>query len=466
MADDNKQDGSIILGLDIKASFTLIQQQLNQIAKKLKLRITGQLDKNATKRQLESDLKGINVKDKVKIGTRIDKSETRRQLKEYLKQLDGVGTVKINAKIDGADVLKDLKSKNIDVNVNADAAPLEQVGNGLDSVNRKSAATVASVYLLHRALSEFNHLAERMITNAIDLNSQLTNLRMVTGENYDQASRLVDSYNSLARELGATTKQAINSSEEWLRQGKSVEETMELTTDSIVLSKVGKMEDEEATRILTSAMKGYNLAVKDVISTVDKYTSVDMVAAASTRDLGVAISKTAASANNAGVSFDKLIGYVAVVKETTQENAEVIGTFFNSLFARLQNIKIGKFIDDETGESLNDVEKILKEFGIALRDTNGEFRNMENVLDEIAAKWDYFTDTERSAIAVTAAGTRQRNRFLALMQNYGKAIEYAGVAANSAGTAMSKFEAYQESIEAHMNTLTASAEAGMAENFV
>ena len=58
----------------------------------------------------------------------------------------------------------------------------------------------------------------------------------------------------------------------------------------------------------------------------------------------------------------------------------------NPCFARINNIKLGKFIDDN-GESLNDTEKILKEFGIALRDTEGEFRSVSDVLDELYGKW-------------------------------------------------------------------------------
>lgn len=45
------------------------------------------------------------------------------------------------------------------------------------------------------------------------------------------------------------------------------------------------------------------------------------------------------------------------------------------------------------------------------------------------------------------------------MNNYEKVAEYVDVAANSAGTAAEKFTAYQESVEAHYNTMIASAEA-------
>ena len=245
---------------------------------------------------------------------------------------------------------------------------------------------------------------------------------------------------------------------------KSIAEVEQLIAQSMVLSKVGKMDSADATKNLTSAMKGYGLAVDEVSGIVDKLTAIDLKAAVSSSDLAVAMSRTANSANIAGVGMDRLLGYLATIQEVTQKSAETVGESVKSMFARINNIKLGKFIDDD-GESLNDTEKILKEFGIALRDTEGDFRAVSDVLDELYGKWGSFTSVEKSAIAVAAAGTRQRENFLVLMENYGKALEYAEVATNSEGTAMKKFAAYQESVEAHFNSLIASAEALSKQTF-
>ena len=371
--------------------------------------------------------------------------------------------MQVAPKIDTGVLQKQIKKVSINPNV-AGNGELQQMGNNLDSINKKSAATVASVGLLNQAFRTLQNTAKQMIRTAAELDQQLTELRMVTGQNCEDASRLVDSYNALAKELGATTSQVVDAADEWLRQGKSIAEVEQLIAQSMVLSKVGKMDSADATKNLTSAMKGYGLAVDEVSGIVDKLTAIDLKAAVSSADLAVAMSRTANSANIAGVSMDRLLGYLATIQEVTQKSAETVGESVKSMFARINNIKLGKFIDDN-GESLNDTEKILKEFGIALRDTEGEFRAVSDVLDELYGKWDRFTSVEKSAIAVAAAGTRQRENFLVLMENYGKALEYAEVATNSEGTAMKKFAAYQESVEAHFNSLIASAEALSKQTF-
>jgi hypothetical protein len=43
-----------------------------------------------------------------------------------------------------------------------------------------------------------------------------------------------------------------------------------------------------------------------------------------------------------------------------------------------------------------------------MRDTSAEFRNFDDVLAEIAEKWQALSDVERNAISTAFAGTRQR----------------------------------------------------------
>ena len=57
------------------------------------------------------------------------------------------------------------------------------------------------------------------------------------------------------------------------------------------------------------------------------------------------------------------------------------------MLSRMNQIKAGKFIDAETGEALNDTEKVLKEVGINMRDVNGQFLDAETILDDVGKKW-------------------------------------------------------------------------------
>lgn len=70
------------------------------------------------------------------------------------------------------------------------------------------------------------------------------------------------------------------------------------------------------------------------------------------------------------------------------------------------NVKVGKFVDSESNESLNDVEKTLDKVGIKLRNSETDWRDFGDVLDEVASKWQSFNETEKNALA-TALGGKQ-----------------------------------------------------------
>lgn len=158
-------------------------------------------------------------------------------------------------------------------------------------------------------------------------------------------------------------------------------------------------------------------------------------------------------------SLDNYIAYTTVVAETTQKSAESVGESFKTLYARFGKIAAGKFetsqeeleqegLSSEDMSNLNEIEQVLKAVGIELRDTPEHFRDIDSVLAEIAGKWNTFSDVQKAGISTAVAGTRQRENFLVLMENWDNVGKYAEIAANAYGTAVEKMEAYSQGVEA------------------
>lgn len=308
-------------------------------------------------------------------------------------------------------------------------------------------------------LNEIRKAANNAKAEIKDLDQSVTDLLVAMGQNRSIASNYLKQLNQQAQAIGATTKEVANSADSWLRQGKTAKEAGELVYDSMMLSKLGQIESADASKYLTSALNGYKKSASEAIDVVDKLTAVDMQSASDAGGLAESMSKTASAADMVGVSMDKLIGMIASVKEVTQDSDESVGNMFKSVFSRMNQIKAGKFIDSETGESLNDTEKVLTKVGIAMRDTNGQFISSEKIMDEVGAKWNSFDSVTQRAVATAIAGTYQYNKLIALFDNYGKALNYTKVSAESAGTAIEKFNtSYKDSLEAKTNSLQASFE--------
>ncbi len=327
---------------------------------------------------------------------------------------------------------------------------LGELGNDL----KKQLQWLTSGSLLFGTIATIKKMAD----NVKDLNTSMTNIQMASGLDNNQVANLMNTYNQMGQTLGATTKEVATSADGFIRQGKSIADTNTLIKDSMVLSKIGEIDSTSATDYLTASMKGYGVATKDTMSIVDKLSAVDMQSATSAGGLAEGMSRVANMANLSGVSMDKLIGYLATVGETTQKEMSEVGNSFQTIFSRMGNVKAGKFIDDKTGENLNDVESVLKKLGINLRDSQGQFRNFGTVLDDTASKWKSYDSVQKNAITTAMAGVRNRENLLVLLNNYSTATKYATTASESSGTAMQKMQSYESSLEAKTKSASAAFE--------
>ena len=127
------------------------------------------------------------------------------------------------------------------------------------------------------------------------------------------------------------------------------------------------------------------------------------------------MSRANVSAQLAGSELNKYMSYITTVSDVSQLSAETVGTAFKTLYSRYGNVKAGKFVEgagdeenSEEFEALNDIEKVLGKIGIKMRNTSSEFRNFDDVVQDIADKWAMLTDVEKNAISTAFAGTRQR----------------------------------------------------------
>ena len=72
----------------------------------------------------------------------------------------------------------------------------------------------------------------------------------------------------------------------------------------------------------------------------------------------------------------------------------------------MSKIAAGKDVSD-TGASLNDVDKVLKKMNISLKDSSGQIRDLGDVLDEVASKWNTFSRNEQNQISTARLRVRQ-----------------------------------------------------------
>lgn len=351
-------------------------------------------------------------------------------------------------------------------NVNSTGQQSQSVFSSLGSTFKEAFSAYSLANLLQDALYKIADAGREAVATVKEFNDIKTNLAMATNADSDYINNLMKDYNALAEELGSVTSSVAESADSWLRQGRSMKDTNSLIKDSLVLSKDAELSSSDASEILTATLNGYQMAADQASRVNDILTSIDLESASGADSIGKALMKVASQANNAGVSLEKTSAIIATIKDVTQDSDESIGTAMKSILSRMNQIRAGKFVDSETGESLNDTEKVLKKIGISMRDSNDQFKDSESILDDVANKWNTLDSNSKKATATAMASTFQYNKFIAMMDNWDKVEKLTNTAFNSDGTANKKFEDnYLNSLEAKTNALKASMES-LATNLI
>ena len=317
--------------------------------------------------------------------------------------------------------------------------------------------------LAARVLNTARKEIQQVYQNILKLNEAMTNLRIVTGSNTEQAKSMMNAYNDLAMQLGTTTQAVAQSAAEWLRQGYSVSEANELIKSSTYLSRLGFMDMGQSVTALTSVMKGFRIEATNSMDIVDKLTQLDAKYATTAGDIATALSRTSAVAREAGLSLDQTAAALTTMIDVSQQDASSVGNAFRTILARYGNVKATAFtslvgdsedIDDANG-SINDTEKVLGAIGIKIRSSSSDMRDFDDVMDELADKWVTLTDVEKNAVSTALAGVRQRNIFGIYMENYDTYKQAISEAEKAEGTAARKMQAYNESVAYSINQLSA-----------
>lgn len=368
---------------------------------------------------------------------------TAKQTQEFNSKLQAIG--KSTQEVDKN---KSLKELNEDIKEAANSTGL--LGQSFSKAMVKYVTWLGIATIV----AQLSRAIKSIISEVVELDKALTSLQMVTGYTDAEMDDLKNTLIDMSKELGVTVDALISGADEWMRAGLSASDAMEALRASTVMATVANMDNAEATQYLVAQMNAYGLAASDLMSLVDKMSAIDVVAATSTEELGEALSRTANSAQLAGVEYDKLLAMIATVSETTRQSANTIGNSFRSIFSRLQQVKLGSLVDEE-GQDISNVDKLLKNYGINLMEVTNNLTDMESLLELLGSRWNAYTAAQKSEIATTIAGNYQRERFLVLMDNWDRVMELERVSLEANGSAMEKYSVYQDSVQAKINSLKA-----------
>ena len=296
---------------------------------------------------------------------------------------------------------------------------------------------------------------------AQDLNESLNNIRVVTGQNIDQMSKFAVEANRAAKALSTTTTQYTDASLIFYQQGLSDSEVAERTEVTIKMANAAGQSAQIVSDQLTAVWNNFYDGSKSLEYYADVMTALGAATASSTDEIAGGLEKFAAIGQTIGLSYEYAASALATITANTRQSEEVVGTALKTIFARIQGLNLGETLED--GTSLNKYSEALDKVGISIFEQNGEIKKMDDILDEMAAKWGTLAKDQQIALAQTVAGVRQYTQLIALMDNWNAGDSDSMLANletsyNASGTLQEQADIYAESWEAARDRVTAAAE--------
>lgn len=346
------------------------------------------------------------------------------------------------------------------------SAEIAQSANRTGELDSAVNSIVTRYLSLFAVIRTINSLVDNMVEYVSEYADKMNEIQMITLSSNEEVAKLGETYRNIAKDMSVSSLDMAEAAVYFTRQGLEAADIEDRLKNVTMYAKAANVEFKDASEIITAVINSMNLVEQEAEDgrtaaqrVADVFLAIGDNAATSGQEIGEAMQKAAASAGSFGVSMEWLASYIATVSETTRQEARTIGTAFNTIIARLHQIKqTGYNQEDET--KINDIAKALSKIDVALLNQDGSWRRMEDILQDVAAEWDGLDDKTKSYIATTMAGVKQQNVFLALMNDMAKgvegnsrAFELHELAINSDGVAAEKYAVYLDSVTAAQERL-------------
>ncbi len=449
----NNLNIKVTADLNVTRSVAQINAEIKKIEGQLRyLKLTATLDKGKSNAEIQKQIATLN---KQKKQLYVDLKLRQKDLKNQYKQIEKQNKMQLN--VDTTSAQRNIA--NVGTTIKQTASETATLGFAL-----KSALSNAGLVLSAQTALQLVRKAAREATEAVkEYDTYQTNLSVITGGTRADSDDIIADLADKSFEYKVDISELESATETLLRTGKSMEEIEHYLKDTVYLSKIGFQDATESAENLVTIGNAFEYNAEEMENVVDKLLALDTASNTVAGKLATALAKTAQNAKLAGLEIDQLGAIVSGLRDTTGKSEDEIATALNSMTARVYNVKLGKYemeLEDGTTEditeSLNNTERMLKTVGISLRDNKNQFKEIDEIINEIVPKWDEFTNVQQNSIASTFAGTYHRNTFISLIENWEKIGELTAISADSAGQAATKYSTYIDSIEAKSSALSTS----------
>ena len=455
------QTKKVTVELGFKANTEAVKKNINELAANLKQISNMQIGlKGSDLDQAKKAAKelGLELQKAVNVDTgRLDLNKLTSSLKKGHKDIVGLSSELLKAGSIGQKSFLQIAQAMSQAEV-----PMVKINQSLkdfmDNLGKN-----AKWHIAQMAIQGVQGSIQNAVREAEQLNKALNDIRIVTGYDKTVMAQFAKEANKAAKELKTTTKEYAEASLIFYQQGLNAAEVAKRAETVIKMSQVTGDTARAVSDQMTAIWNNFADGSKTLEYYADSMAKLGAETAASTSEIANGLEKFAAIAETVGLSYETAMASVATVIDKTRQSADVVGTAFKTIFARVQGLSMDGVTDD--GVSLNKYSAALERVGVDVLTASGELRDMDEILNDLGAKWQLLGRESQVAVAQVVGGARQYNQLLSLMDNWSEVQSNILKAEGSTGEISKQANIWAESYEAASKRVE-EAKARAAENFL
>lgn len=288
------------------------------------------------------------------------------------------------------------------------------------------------------------------------LNKSLNEIRIVTGKNVDTMARFADEAQRSAKALNSSTLDYTKAALIYYQQGLGDSEVKERTDATVKLANVVGESANTVSEWMTSIWNNFDDGSKKLEYYADVLAKLGAATASSADEIAGGLEKFSAVANTVGLSYEYAAAAVTTMTAATRQSEDIVGTSLKTMFARMEDLSLGKTLDD--GTSLGTYSGELAKAGVQVTDIEGNLRDMDDILDDIMDRWSSLSRAQQVALAQSVAGVRQYAQFMSLIDNSSAFKQNVEWAKDSTGELEQQQLIWEESVKGAQGRLKNSTE--------
>jgi TP901 family phage tail tape measure protein len=430
-------------------------KQRNEQAKVFSNQIKSQMQERiSTEKQIQTELKKTALEQQKSTTLKYDKNILDNQITTYLREntkLSDDFVKRLNSIQNGLSDVDTTGLKNLRkefTNIKSEVTSLGQSGKTVFQQFKSDLGNFTTFFSAAGAVMLGINSMRKMVDNVYELDKQLVELSKVTDLTASGLKNVTDQAFALGEQVGKTGTTTLSAITDFVRAGYDLQDALNLSKQALMMVNVSEnIEDagiaaEDLVHILNGLGEGaeYASTIVDAINEVSNTQAVDF------DNLVDGATRLSAVADQAGVSFEQMLG-ILTAGYSTLGDMEKVASGAITIFTRLQSVQL----DGE--EQVETVAKLQKDFSNATNGvvnivdkTTGQLRSAYDILNDLDAVWGDLDKNTQEALAFEAAGTRQKNVLLSILQNWDMVKESVKSASDSMGSAAKENKKYLDSI--------------------